>query len=508
MRALLVCSRYSLLFIGQLGCIAANIEGTVFEHPLGARVRSASVLISKANEPNAIAEIETNDEGRFVVPGLFAGDYRVEVTKANYEASVLYVRVVPTLTRIIVSVVRHAVISGKVTNAQVEPIAGVKVFAVLKTTRAESAPSSVQFRRGFFDITDSEGKYRLYGLPPGEYAVAVVHQAFARGSANAGGSNVVFYPDNLHPRLFTVTGGEVHDGVNIIVSPTTLYRVAGRVQHPALKGIFSLTLSTANDVALPLANTVSIEADGSFGFDGIPPGKYQIFASGPTGGVSGVGAVLEAEPLFGAAQVEVQQNIQGLSIVVKKGRSTVFTLRKTASHNADGLCPDSIQVTLSPLDHFGASIQRATELRLARETMISDLPPSRYWVSVSGLSETCYQITKTIDLRDTKYGDHVVVLISPAAFIRGWVRNLSSATEVAIVLVAADPIKGVPPVQITCINSESGFMFENLPPGRYRVGTVSTNEVEKSGWRTHLDQMREITLQSGINDVELIIPKT
>jgi hypothetical protein len=315
----------------------------------------------------------------------------------------------------------------------------------------------------------------------------------------------VFYPDNLHPRLFTVTGGEVHDGVNIIVSPTTLYRVAGRVQHPALKGIFSLTLSTANDVALPLANTVSIEADGSFGFDGIPPGKYQIFASGPTGGVSGVGAVLEAEPLFGAAQVEVQQNIQGLSIVVKKGRSTVFTLRKSPSQKEAGLCPETVQVKLFPLDYFGRLIRSVTELRIAKETIISDLPPSRYWLNVSGLGETCYQTTETIDLRDTTHEDHVVVLISPAAFIRGRLKNLSSATECAVVLVATDPIIRVPPVQITFLDSESGFMFENLPPGRYRIGTVSANELEKSGWTTHLKEMREMKLQSGVNDVELIV---
>jgi uncharacterized protein (DUF2141 family) len=502
----LVCLRYTLLFSVQLACMfSGTIEGTVFEHPSGMRVRSASVLISKAHQRSAVAEVETDDEGRFGVPGLSAGKYRVEVTKANYGDTVLYVRVAPNLTRVIVSVVRYAVIAGRVTNPQGEPVSGVKVSAMLKVTREQRAQRVVHSHRGPSDITDSDGNYRLYGVPPGQYAVAVAYGALGGSFAFTGGSGVLFYPDNVRPRLFAIAGGEEYRGIDIVILPTSRYRVSGRVL-PAPKAKFSLALSPVNEPALLIANALTMEADGSFRFDGIPPGSYQIFASGPTVGVSGVGAILDSEPLFGEAQVEVQQDIEGLSIPVKKGRSVPFALRQANSDTVEGHCPESVHVTLSPLDHFGALV-RTAELRTARETMISDLHPGRYWLSVSELGETCYAMTNTIDLRDTKREDHVVVLISTAGSIRGRVKDLSTAAQLAVVLVAADAIAGMPPVQIAFVDSEYVFTFENLRPGRYRIATVSATEMQKPGWRSQPDQMREIEIRSGVNDVELGVPE-
>ena len=69
------------------------------------------------------------------------------------------------------------------------------------------------------------------------------------------------------------------------------------------------------------------DPDGSFHLEGIPPGSYQLFASGPVRGYGGRGALLDADPRFGQVRVEVGgQDVEGLTIEVDEGRSTTFLL--------------------------------------------------------------------------------------------------------------------------------------------------------------------------------------
>ena len=401
----------------------------------------------------AIADVETDGEGRFLVPGLSPGEYRIEVNKPNYEGTALRVRVVEgeaSVTRVMIPLMRWAAITGRVTNPQGQAVRDASVFAMTKSAGDQTAWPLVQSRRGAFAVVDDRGHYRLYGLAPGRYAVAV------------------------------------------------RYGASGRVELPAPNARFSLALRPVDEPALAIAKAQAAGTDGRFRFEGIPPGSYRLFASGPAVGISGQGAVLGSEPLFGQAQVEVQQNVVGISLSVEKGRSAGFLLRHATPDKADSLCPRSTRLTLSALEDLGALVHRSAEVTVAKETVIEDLAPARYRVSLSPLGESCYPVADTvIDLTDATPIIHVVVAVSPAGSVRGRLKDAADPERTAVVLAVADPLEGVPPLRIAFADSESHFAFEDVRPGRYRVAAGPATEVVKPGWSTRLDRMLEIEVRGG-----------
>ena len=83
---------------------------------------------------------------------------------------------------------------------------------------------------------DSRGQYRLHGLAPGEYAVAVSYGASTATFGSHGGavvrpgigSGVQFYPSNQRPQFFTVSGGEQYRNIDFVVAPAALHSLNGR----------------------------------------------------------------------------------------------------------------------------------------------------------------------------------------------------------------------------------------------------------------------------------------
>ena len=508
-----VCGAAAFL-VGALSSVllAGTLEGRIVDHHSGLPAASVDVRLRKVGAPGLVADLETDAEGRFRAPGLLAGEYRIEVAGPNHEGAALLVRVAESeasVTGVLVRLVRHAVIAGRVTNLQGEPFRGARVLAMVKSGKREPLRRFVQSSPGTYGLVDDRGQYRLYGLRPGEYAVAVSYGPSGGmvGSARGEGvgSGVLLYPDNSRLQFFTVSGGEEYQDVDFVIQPTHLYSVKGRVELPAPNARFSLALASVDQPALAVA-MAHAEADGSFRFEGVPPGSYHLFAWGPTLARSGPGAVLGSEPLFGRTLVEViEENVEEISIPLQKGRSVGFVLRHAAPHKTDGGCPQTARLTLSPLEDWCALAHASAEVSLAKETIINDLPPGRYLLSVSQLGETCYYATHAvIDLTGATPVDLVVVLVAPAGSIHGRVTGAANPTEVAVVLVASDPVETAPPVQITFPDLKSRFAFENLRPGRYRIATEPAVEVSQPGWKAHLDRMFEIEVPGGApTDIEL-----
>ena len=215
--------RLAALFLVAAGILsAAGIEGRVVEDHTGNPLASVEVRIAKIGQRTLAAHMETNSSGEFRVPNLAVGEYRIDATKSNFIGVTVRLSTLPgPLT---IRLVRCAVITGQVVDAQGQPVLGATVYAVPKPREGPLMPYS-QPTPGTYTRVGERGQYRLHSLPPGEYAVVTSYGASTAIFGSSGGadvksaigSGVQVYPTNQRPRYFAVAGGEVHFGRGFLI---------------------------------------------------------------------------------------------------------------------------------------------------------------------------------------------------------------------------------------------------------------------------------------------------
>jgi hypothetical protein len=500
------CCRLAALFLGVLIADSApteTIAGKVVQDDSGAPLASVEVRLSRAGSAGLVADLETDTAGQFRAADLPPAEYRVEVSKPNYVDTVLSVRE-PGATTLLIRLVRRGVISGQVTDAQAQPVRGATVFAMVKTAGEPFRPFTHQFAQ-----VDEHGQYRLYNLPPGRYAIAVSYGASTMAVGSHGsttiipnvGSGLHFYLDSTRPQFFTIAGGEQIRGVDFVIAPAALYSVSGRVELPVPDAEFWLALTSPEQPALAVAVAIA-ERDGKFRFEGIPPGSYYLFVSGPAIG-RGNGAMLGPEPFFGRTQVDVGgQNVENISVTVQKGRSAAFVLRAPPSQQD---CRSTAVLTLFPLEDWGAMLERSVEVNSSKPTIVDNLAPARYHVAVTQPGEACHTVAdRVVDLSGDAASGPIEIGMASAGAIHGRLNgNAAHPSDFAIVLVAADGDDAKAPVQIAFPDAESRFHFERLRPGRYRIAAQPAED--KSRWSA--DQMFEIDVPGGApTEIEVPVP--
>ena len=482
-------------------------EGRVIEDSSGNPLASAEVRFRKAGMRELAADLDTGRDGRVRAAGLPAGDYTVDVSKPNYvTASLKFTIPGEALT---VRLVRYASIGGSVTDQQGQPVPGQilapygRTIGGARVTLLMKAEGSEQLRPVREKSLEEGGVYRIYDLPPGQYAVGLWYDGLKDGSG------VQLYPDNAHPRFFTVAGGEEYKNVDFLILPRGGYQVSGKVEIPKKGEIYALALGLPEQPALPVAQTLT-EPDGSFRFEKVPMGTYDLLVGGPDKGYGARTTLLGAEPKFGRTPVQVSgANVENLSIPVSAGRSLTVTLR---GHGSDALppgCPPSVSVSAELLEPWGVIGLMPAQVAFGKEQTVKNVPPGRVRLVAGGLGAGCYQVNPpVVDLSRDPTGPAAVELAS-AGLIRGTLRSgTARATDFAVVLLEAGAASDAQ-AQIAFPDAQGRFIFEGLKPGRYRMVAQPAAEASKARWIADVTKMVEVEIPGGTpTDVELpVVPK-
>ena len=484
------------------GAPAPDFEGRVVEDSSNLPLASAELRVHKSGMRELAADLDTDRDGRFRAPGLPAGEYTIDVSKPNYVTANFRMRTPAAAVN--VRLVRYGVIAGQAVDSQGQPLQG-RVLAPGGRTAGSAriavlvkSPAGAELRQ-FRETTLQEGgRFRIYDLPPGEYAIGLWYAGLSAGSG------MQLYPDTAHPRFFTIAGGEEYRDVTFSVLGGATYQVAGKVDLPKTGVTFQLALGLPEQPALPIAQTLT-EPDGTFRFDKIPSGSYDLFVAGPTRGYGAFDSVLVPEPLFARTRVQVAaQSVEGLSVAMTSGRSLALVLRAPGSAAPVEGCPRNATVTLTPLEPWGSMLVATSPVAFGEEQTLRNLAPGRYDVTAAGLGAACYQVhSLVVDLSGDVAGP-VAVEIAAAGSIRGQLRaGAAHPTDFAVVLLDAAATYGAP-VQIAYPDSAGRFTFDGLRPGRYRIGARSAAESSHARWVADFAQMTEIDIPGGAStDLEL-----
>jgi hypothetical protein len=340
-------------------------------------------------------QVSTDDAGRFALINLPAGTVTLFARKPSY-VTTIYGATRPGATSgspialaegqratdITLRMPRGAVITGTVFDDTGRPMQGVTV----RITPA-AAPAAADGARQPVPValqaqtTDDRGVYRVFGLPPGDYLIAVqprvtgagdlrqptnaelqwaeqqVRAATTPAAAAAAGPTAppppgppvtysnVFYPgtaDQASATAVSVTAGQERAGIDISLRLVATSRLEGSVVDPSGQpavGVQVALLShagsapgTASDlgrmielvnvglIGLAGGTTSRTNAAGTFAISGVSPGKYTLMAATTRAAPAAGGSPAPAAPLWAQMDVEVTgQDVSGLALTLAPG---------------------------------------------------------------------------------------------------------------------------------------------------------------------------------------------
>jgi hypothetical protein len=476
-----------------------DFSGSVIEDSSGTAVPSAELRVHAPGMRELAADLETDREGRFSAPDLPPGDYSVDVSKPNFITADFRIHVpgaAPT-----VRLVRNGVIDGQVTDSQNQPLPGQildggRTIGAARISILVKRPGSEELQM-FKQVELEDGRYRVFDLPPGDYAVGLWYYGFKDGAG------MQLYPDNAHPRIFTVAGGEEYGDINFSLPAASGYRIGGKIDLPKSGVTFALALGLPDQPLLPIAQTRT-DKDGNFHFEKIPLGTYDLFAAGPDNGYTAYEATLAADPLFGHTRIQVTGPLDGLSIALSAARSFRVILRSNHSAAPAPGCPATAGIKVQPLEPWGIIVQPNAAASFNGEQTVPDLPPGRFRVIATGLGESCYQIDPPIVDLSADVSAPVIIELAAAGSIRG-VLNPTAAhpSDFAVVLVDADSSDGAG-AKIAFPDANGHFRFDGLHPGHYRIAASPAAEKSSARWVSDLARMQDVNI-TGSTPVEIAL---
>jgi protocatechuate 3,4-dioxygenase beta subunit len=279
---------------------ASSIAGTVVQEPGSQQLKKVMVqVIAEDQKQGGNYTASTDADGHFHIENVVPGRYRlflektgfVEVNERGLQSEINVVTVQPgqSLDDLLLRMLPTAIIVGRVTDEDGDPMSGVRVIAQKKK------PGKAAREGAAAGATNDLGEYRLTGLFPGQYWIAAMpppdfrdyerqKEKSPRGDDPSDARSdsrylTTYYSgtyDALQASAVMLKAGDEMP-VNFTLVPARTYRVRGIVtgvtsgQKPVVE-LFSKagdSIHADNDVG----------PDGQFELRGIGPGSYVLKAT-------------------------------------------------------------------------------------------------------------------------------------------------------------------------------------------------------------------------------------
>jgi hypothetical protein len=285
--------------------------------------------------------IRSEADGHFIFRGIIPGQYRLRVSRNNYvtqeygqrtatgPGATLTLRGGQEMKDLLFRLIPSATIAGRIEDEDGEPIARAHVTAL----RSSYSDGKRTFTSAGINTTNDRGEYRLFGLPPGRYFISATYSPgasytaddsdFGYNGADSLKENYVptYYPGTFDPtkaQSITVKSGEEIPSMDLMMRPTAVFRVRGRVINtiPDPKRIERPLVfiqprgSAAQNAFMTFGPSNQVKKDGTFELPGVPPGSYTVQAE-----------IFDGDQQHAVTQsIEIgEADVEGLQLVISKG---------------------------------------------------------------------------------------------------------------------------------------------------------------------------------------------
>ena len=344
--------------------------------------------------------------------------------------------------------------------------------------------------------TDDLGRYRLAGLPPGDYVLAaVVGQIVGiQISADLPGYATTFFPGTVSApegQPVSVRAAQDVSGVDFSLVRIRTARVSGRATDAAgepITGGIALMPSRRSAAVVPTTTGARIERDGRFEFTNVAPGEY----------------VLQAQRHRNAAWNEGESSIQYVTVndadVTDLEIHTSFGSHVTGRFVVEGGTVKPSQLELSPMavdpdlsPTFGGPPARAligddlafelAGLRGPRRLQLLRLPPGLALKAVRANGVDVTDAVLPFGRLNDSLEDVEVTLTNQVTEITGVVADAHgrAVDGAAVVVFGVDESVWYARsrfVATATADREGRYRIEALPAGEYYAATVPRARVD------------------------------
>jgi hypothetical protein len=549
----------------------ASVTGVVTDQVEGRPIRMAKVeLQGTGRELIAI----TDDAGRFTISRLVAGRYSVVVSKPGYvlttygatrpgSSGVPVILADGDHATVAIRLPHGAAIGGTARTPTGDPVVNASVTLFVDGYEANGERGLVS--RTFSNSgngslrTDARGNYRVYGLRPDTYLVAirpaspgggrlltVTELDWARRLIASPGSVMptppmgasatfapIFYPNvatAAGATPVTVAAGEERLGVDVTVAYVLTATVSGTLLGPD-GGVPKVSQMSILDPNAPFGlgagnGFIRPDAEGHFSAGGLLPGDYVIAARGSSEGDGGSSTpgMSAAMPFLAMEQVHVAgQDISGVTLRLGSGATLSG---RVALDGTTAKAPDFAKMTVALLAYQQAG---ATTMAPAPQPVNPDgtvtlrgIGPGRYrvavnitgaapWTAATALLNGADAIDGPLEIGRGDIEGLAITLTDHPTDLSGslMTRDGKPAPQYFLVVASTDPTQWHPGsrrVRAARPGNNGTFHVTGLPPGEYFLVALTDLEQSRMYSADYLEplvaQGMKITLADGEKKVQ------
>jgi hypothetical protein len=525
----------------------AVISGTVLTDDAAPQpVRRARVVLRAQGWGHGWSAT-TDDQGRFVIAGVSAGRHTLEASRPAWNTTTygavrpgrpgtpLSVSEGARIGGLLLRMSRASVMTGLIVDRMGQPMPGVSVTAmkfVYSPATGEKTPQPVTPPV----MTDDEGRYRVFGLSPGEYMIGAVFRsgpaialmelrrlseneversiagepgpqrnADTAGGFPAVGHALTYYPGTIDPAragVITLDASEERSGLNLTIDPVPTATIAPVVSlpenaNPASLQIYLLSQQPGGGSGASVM-TGRRQADGQIAFPGIAPGSYTIVARAAAGkdpaparreAVAGL-------PFYASVPVAMDGEHVQVPVALVPGR-TVSGLVSLDGSAAPAAAGAALRLQIVPLASGPALAVQPATVGPDGRFEFRGVPAGRYrleyaaakefdrWLMTSARAGGREVLDDLLDVGEADVSDMAVRFTQAPSELAGRLMTSAgqSAVDYFIIAFSADRSRWTPlsrRVRQARPATDGTFSVRGLPPGEYLIAALT--DVQPGEW--------------------------